>query len=149
MHLTYAYPSLVTLREEIEVTIDVVDNLTRFGQDGSTRGRKILQKLRRDIRSVWLPTFSVLNTLIRSSDSATGKFWRDIKHVWIRTGQFGFASKNLASWVEHPLEERHTNYSLKRCFSKTCLCASHPHHLLKVCKGCWGAMYCNRKCQAQ
>ena len=41
------------------------------------------------------------------------------------------------------------NYPLSPggCFWSSCMCRSSPSHRMKICKGCWRALYCNTKCQ--
>ena len=37
----------------------------------------------------------------------------------------------------------------KRCFWGACACSTYkPAHRLRVCKGCWRALYCSTRCQS-
>lgn len=47
-----------------------------------------------------------------------------------------------------PLDEDYPYYLVRPCNWSQCLCSKIPaDHLMKICKGCFGAFYCSTFCQ--
>ena len=74
------------------------------------------------------------------------KHWRLYgESLYLKEGAGPVMTLNRAS----PLSEEKAYWRIPRhCFWLGCACSGHkPFHPVRVCKGCWRALYCSAQCQ--
>lgn len=97
----------------------------------------LVNRLPQVAERVWYPTLKRL----RASRTSDPRRRRQITSLWAAFGRFMGLSE---------VEPMMTNH-VQGCYWQKCFCRdTKPScHSMRVCKGCWGARYCSRKCQSR
>lgn len=107
---------------------------TAVAQDSS-----ILRELRRRTHHFWQVSVAEIN---RRRLLDRYPVWKSLVNAWTLLGLFIRDSPNELAYERPSL--------LQRCSSIDCPCnAFKAEHRLRVCKGCWTALYCSSRCQAR
>lgn len=95
------------------------------------------------LRSLWQKTLDQLNTYLSSCHRESYEF--QLLCTWANFGG-KFCSVEPITWSYFSTATPHP----KACQSTYCLCFDRPSpHKMRVCKGCWQARYCSKKCQKE
>ncbi|CAL1711688.1 unnamed protein product [Somion occarium] len=94
------------------------------------------------LRKIWLPTLQEL----RGRINPAGVKSADTIELWQYLGRaFGLRENDAPAQLFPGFTS-----CTKSCRWKDCLCSCNkPWHRLRVCKGCWRALYCSSKCQTR
>lgn len=108
------------------------------------------------VRSVWWPTLCRLRTLVDTEDGPerASELLCEVTDLWEQLGrvceldEYDPAFQDPTPALLISTDSAMSWWELQGCNWRECLCASAPCHRLKLCKGCWRAVYCGPRCQA-
>ncbi|KAI0090649.1 hypothetical protein BDY19DRAFT_724983 [Irpex rosettiformis] len=133
------------------------DALNVKGQEqaSSEHSAQVVQEMKSTVRSVWHSVSRALHRHAVKPSVIQGQ-WKSSVKLWGELGQLcGISSsdtdlpRSLPQKRVHSCGIANSPSSKEGCSWNECLCTHTPSHGMKVCKGCWRALYCSSKCQAR
>ncbi|TCD66132.1 hypothetical protein EIP91_001741 [Steccherinum ochraceum] len=142
--------------EGLKIAIHTLGFLYRIAiKIHETPSRPVLQSdLYITAARTWHDTMKALSH-IRPKDVAQTALKNDALKHWRLYGKAFYFKENDVKFVTlkraSPLSTEEAYWRIPReCFWLECACAGHDaHHSVRVCKGCWRAVYCGKFCQEQ
>lgn len=119
------------------------------------RMKRQYTEMKNSLVKIWHDTMKTLRSIHtesyhRMEDPASYAF-----SVWRCLGERYFGLKEGVNVVtlrtpSEPSDATTAYWNVaKKCFCRACACSSiEPSHPMRVCKGCWRALYCSQRCQS-
>ena len=125
-------------------------SLSRTYENNASMSKEMKQ-LRQSSTRIWHDAVQAI-TAIRSTTRARADLKASTLTVWRVYGSFfGLVSGTGSTTLDRPseLSEDLRYWRIpRRCSRPACVCAYHSaSHSVRVCKGCWRVLYCNKQCQ--